>query len=187
MDLDQLVLAIRRGDARAWTKLGAILFAELHRFFQRSFDDDAASDLAQQTLIVVSAKLANYQVRAGQPLRAWVHGIARLELRNALRRQRRAVEREHALALVVATPPPNPSSVAMWLERRGLLHEELEKLPDRHRRVIEHELADGDARELAEREHVDPHYARVLQQRARGQLRDHVRARAKTPLPRISG
>lgn len=72
------------------------ILASLNARHGRALDDETLTDLAQDTVVIVWRKLAEY--RDPGPLEAWVYGIAYLEFRNACRRWARSRKRHVPLS-----------------------------------------------------------------------------------------
>ena len=81
------MVAALAGDADAYRRLLAALTGHLRAYFVRRVGADTAEDLVQETLIAVHSRRATYD--PGQPLTAWVYGIARYKLIDEFRRVRR--------------------------------------------------------------------------------------------------
>lgn len=81
------MIAALDGDADAYRRLLAALTGHLRAYFVRRAGAGTAEDLVQETLIAVHSRRATYD--PGQPLTAWVYGIARYKLIDEFRRARR--------------------------------------------------------------------------------------------------
>jgi RNA polymerase sigma-70 factor (ECF subfamily) len=66
------------GDADAYRHLLAALTRHLRAYYLKRVGTGAAEDLVQETLIAIHTRRGAYD--AGQPLTAWVFGIARYKL-----------------------------------------------------------------------------------------------------------
>lgn len=177
MDLDELVLAVRGGDSRAWNELGPRLIAELGPYFQRWFAEADARDLTQDTLVVVVRKLPEFKVDAKRPFRRWVRSIAHTQIKEAFRQQGRRDRLAHELAEARWTPPTSPTGRYAQTESLALVVEALDEIADRYRRAIEHDLQDGDPHDFARRERIERGSVRTRRRRAYQVLRRVVRRR----------
>lgn len=177
MEIEDLVLAVQRGDSRAWRELSTRLGTELRPFFRQWFGEADASDLIQNTLMVVHRKLPEFELRPGKPFRHWVGAIARIEA-NEARRQRGAEQRLAAAARLAAAwrvPSANPSSRLDRARDRARLAHALAKLRTHYRLVIEHDLAEGDDCTFAQRAGIERGSVRTRRRRAYALLRRLVR------------
>jgi RNA polymerase sigma-70 factor (ECF subfamily) len=81
------MVAALGGDAVSYRRLLAALTGHLRAYYMRRVGAATAEDLVQETLIAVHSRRATYD--PGQPLTAWVYGIARYKLIDEFRRERR--------------------------------------------------------------------------------------------------
>jgi RNA polymerase sigma-70 factor (ECF subfamily) len=81
------MVAALAGDAASYRRLLAALTGHLRAYYLRRVGAATAEDLVQETLIAIHSRRATYD--PGQPLTAWVHGIARYKLIDEFRRERR--------------------------------------------------------------------------------------------------
>src|SRR5579871_1077830 len=93
------MVAALGGDAVSYRRLLAALTGHLRAYYVRRVGAATAEDLVQETLIAIHSRRATYD--PGQPLTAWVYGIARYKLIDEFRRARRhaAVPLDEAPAL----------------------------------------------------------------------------------------
>jgi RNA polymerase sigma factor (sigma-70 family) len=87
-----------------------------------------AEDAFQAAFLVLARRAA--AIRRGDSLAGWLHGVAR---RVALKARAAAARRRAREAAVPPPVPPAPGDDLTWGELRGLLHEELARLPDQLR------------------------------------------------------
>jgi RNA polymerase sigma-70 factor (ECF subfamily) len=81
------MVAAQAGDATSYRRLLAALTGHLRGYYLRRVGGAVAEDLVQETLIAIHSRRATYD--PGQPLTAWVYGIARYKLIDEFRRERR--------------------------------------------------------------------------------------------------
>src|SRR5262249_25083655 len=87
----------------------------------------AAEDAFQAAFLVLARRGA--AIRKQDPLASWLHGVAhRLALK-----ARAAAARRHAREQAAPPAPQARGDELTWGELRGLLHEELARLPDHFR------------------------------------------------------
>lgn len=139
-ELRGLLLAGLDGDASAYQDFLRRLSALLRGYFRRRLLSlpDEVEDLVQETLMAVHAQRHTY--RAGEPLTAWVHAMARYKLVDLWRRRSRHESLNDPL-----------DDVADWLEApaepdresRRDLGRLLETLPAHQRLPIQHTRLEG--------------------------------------------
>ncbi len=81
------MIAALGGDGTAYRRLLAALTSHLRAYYLRRVGAATAEDLVQETLIAIHSRKATYD--PGQPLTAWVYGIARYKLIDEFRREKR--------------------------------------------------------------------------------------------------
>src|SRR5579871_5843592 len=81
------MVAALGGDAVSYRRLLAALTGHLRAYYVRRVGAATAEDLVQETLIAIHSRRATYD--PGQPLTAWIYGIARYKLIDEFRRERR--------------------------------------------------------------------------------------------------
>ena len=180
MDLEELLLAVRNGEPRAWNKLGLALNDELRPYFAKRFDSVVAMDLVQHTIEMIVEKFDEFATEDAAKFRSWVFVFAYFEEQNARRSLHRERERQGAL-VEFPSGDPSPSSYARNRQEREILRRNLGRLDEPLRRAVEHWLEDGDAESLAEREGIRAGTVRSRGSRGRVQLQELVQAEIKTP------
>jgi RNA polymerase sigma-70 factor (ECF subfamily) len=154
-DTDQLLDAVRRGDAEARGRLLERHRAKLRRMVAVRLDRRLAarvdpSDVVQESLLEAAARLDAYARERPLPFYPWLRRIAADRLTDASRRHlhagRRSVGREEQIGLpgesVVAlaerllAPNSAPSARLRCRERRDRVRAALESLPERDREVL---------------------------------------------------
>lgn len=78
------LIATRKGDGRACEKLLESLAVYFRRFLASRLRPDEAEDVVQEILLAVHQ--ARHTWREGEPVTAWVHGIARYKLADHFRK-----------------------------------------------------------------------------------------------------
>jgi RNA polymerase sigma factor (sigma-70 family) len=182
VEIDDLVLAVLRGDSRAWKKLAVRLQADLRSMLRSSLDEADAEDIIQNTLMIVVRKLPEFEWRSGKAFRSWVRTIARHQVRELLR-QRGRWDRQAGVARDMAAQRAPSATIHSRLDqaRQGeLVQEAITKLATPYRVVIENDLNEGQGDTLAEQEAIAPGTVKTRRRRARQMLRRHVRKRGHT-------
>lgn len=171
MDLDELVVAAKKGEEKALDQLFARLIVAIRPCFKRGFPAADIDDLIQSTLMVILRKLPRYEVTADKPIDHWARGIARLEARSELRKRSRRSRIEQTAA---KDPTPTTTHLSSRLDRAANLakiDDALAKLDSPLRRVILNDLEEGNIAEFAEREGIERDSVRARRRRARRKLR----------------
>jgi RNA polymerase sigma-70 factor, ECF subfamily len=128
-DLATLMLAYQRGDVRAVDLLVAQLAPQLYRFFSaQEATRNEAEDMVQETCLRVHHVRHTY--RHGEPVLAWVYGIARHVRVDAFRKRQRRGRFEVAVEVL-----PERAQEPMPAEDTSLAAC-LKKLPDSQREVV---------------------------------------------------
>jgi RNA polymerase sigma factor (sigma-70 family) len=94
-------------------------------------DPHAAEDAFQATFVVLIRRAGS--IRKPASLASWLHGVARHIAGRARARNRAGSERERR---VVAMPQREPLDELTWQELRGILDEEIGRLPERCRAPV---------------------------------------------------
>ncbi len=162
--------------------MAGVLRPKLERWFAAHYRGFDSADLAQKTLIVISNRLPEFEMRNANAFMRWVLEIARYVALGALRDR----EREAKLTVLLeAAPETSKMGLSTYVKRAELrerLWREIEKLPDSLRRAVENMLADGDARDFAEGVGLDWGTVRGYRSRAIARLRQALRS-STTPTP----
>jgi RNA polymerase sigma-70 factor (ECF subfamily) len=154
-DTDQLLDAVRRGDAQARGRLLERHRPKLRRMVAVRFDRRLAarvdpSDVVQESLLEAAARMDEYVRKRPLPFYPWLRRIAADHLADAARRHlhagRRSVEREERpglpgesvleLAERLLARDSAPSARLRHRERRDRVRAALESLPERDREVL---------------------------------------------------
>ena len=127
-DLSALVAGWQRGDAQAAEVLIGHLTPGLYRFFlAQQATRIEAEDLVQETCLRLHR--ARHTYRAGEPVLAWVYGIARHIRVDAYRRQQRKLRREVGMDVL-------PERAGEPAKKETDLEPCLKELPESQREVI---------------------------------------------------
>jgi RNA polymerase sigma factor (sigma-70 family) len=94
-------------------------------------DDDSAEDAFQATWLVLLNKAGS--VRQPEALGAWLHQVA---CRVAVRARARADRRARRERPECDVPAPAGLDEPSWRDLRGVLDDEIDRLPDHHRRAV---------------------------------------------------
>jgi RNA polymerase sigma factor (sigma-70 family) len=128
-DHELLERFVTRGDAGAFSALverhGPIVFSVCRSVLRHQQDSE---DAFQATFLVLARKAASIRNRAA--LGSWLHGVA---LRLARKAQASNVNRRDAERRVPESRSQDAFDDLTWREVRGLLHEEVERLPEKYR------------------------------------------------------
>ena len=183
MDLEPLLRAARAGDRRAWSQLGRVLFTRLYAYFRRGTSHADAQDLAQETIALALQRL--HALESAESLVGWVFTVAR----NLLHAHQRFGTREAALREHLAPPvePDGLITAAQKSLRLEVLDEEIAKLPDHKRDVVEHDLDEArNLQAIADRYGVALSTVRMWRTKAHKDLAVGVQDRTQTPPTAVS-
>jgi RNA polymerase sigma factor (sigma-70 family) len=134
---------------------------------------DEAEDAFQATFLVLAKKAAAIARR--EQLASWLHGVARRAALDARARATRQKAREKRLGAMLPVEPPDQT---MASELRGILDEELARLPERHRAaILLCELEGLSRREAAARLGISEGTLSSRLARAKARLRDRLTRR----------
>ena len=159
----ELIKRARSGDAYAFGLLYEAHFPAIYRFaFFRTFDEQAAEDIASQVFMKAWEHLETYEIR-GTPLVAWLYTIAR----NAVIAHYRA--QKETLDLDDAAPLPGPLDLEARVDLNldmAALRDALQNLTDEQREVLTLKFIDGlSTREVADVLGKEEGAVRALQMR----------------------
>lgn len=184
VDFDALAVAARSDPAAADQLFEAVLLHLQHgwRHGNRQQAGADGDDIVQNTLLAVHRRLHKFESRGPGSFLRWVHGVARLESKELLRRSQRSVRLVEAVAREARTPATNLSSRIERQQQLALVHAGVTSLVPAHQRAIASDLGGGDTRLLAAREQITVIAARALRCRARRRLRDLVAELAQVGL-----
>ncbi len=141
--------ALAAGDRHAFHPVFVSLWPLLKAFTSRHLPSADAEDTAQQALLNVFRRAAEYDPeRDALP---WVLGVAAYEIRTARRRRQRRKEEPPAAteeARVPAAPGPSPEDLVLARDLDGALEGALHELSERDRETLLR-FAHGDRPEVA--------------------------------------
>lgn len=139
-ELHGLFLAGLDGDAVAYHRFLQRLGALLRGYFRRRLQHlpDEVEDLVQETLMAIHAQRQTY--RRGEPLTAWVHGVARYKLVDLWRRRERREALHDPLDEELAIFAQADHEAGEARRDLGVL---LAGLPDHQRLPIQHTKLEG--------------------------------------------
>jgi RNA polymerase sigma factor (sigma-70 family) len=178
-----LASRVGQGDRAAEAEL-ADLFHQRVRLFAsvRLHGSDAASDIAQETILAVIEALRAGRLREPYNLPGFVLGTARNLVNNHHRKQARAPE-------VLEDPPDRPDETdGQWAgldhERRALVRKALGRLNALDRRILLLTLAEGmNPREIAPIVGLKPDVVRTRKARAVRIVADEIERATRLRLP----
>src|SRR5262249_25652487 len=146
-DGDLLGRFCRRGEETAFALLvqrhGPMVLSVCRRVAENA---DDAEDAFQATFLVLARRAASIQKQSS--LASWLYGVARRVAAHARSRaaRRRAQERRS-----LPMPRPEPCDELTWRELRGVLDDELGRLPDKYRAPVVLCYLEGKSQEQAAR------------------------------------
>ena len=151
-DPDPIIAAVLRGDTDRF-RLLAREYGLLVRGFlaTRLYHHEDVEDLAQDVFVIVFEKLNGYQ--PGRNFRSWLIGIARFELNNYLRKNRRranAMERFREEMVEAIELELDAEHESLQRENVERLLDCISRLSDRARRIVRAGLDGARAENLSE-------------------------------------
>lgn len=151
-DPDPIIAAVLRGETDQF-RLLVREYGLLVRGFlaTRLFHHEDVEDLAQDVFVIVFEKLDTYQ--PGNNFRSWLIVIARFELKNYLRKNRRranAMERFRAEMVEAIEPELDQEHESVQRENIERLLDCISRLSDRARRIVRAGLDGSRAEDLSE-------------------------------------
>lgn len=174
--------ALRSGDERAYRCLVEKEKDRLRRFVLGIVGDaDEADNIVQETFAEAYRQIDRFRGEA--KLSTWLFSIARHLAYGYLRRAKRHTYLEHeTIEFLSADPSGSAESETQeaveMQERRRIVHDALDELPDHYRRVVQlRDLQEQSTAETAEKLGLTEVNVRVRLHRARKQLKDHLRRR----------
>jgi len=145
---EELLACFREGQSEAFGALVRRYEAELFGYLRRYLGDSSlAEDVFQNTFVQVFSKIGQYE--AGRAVRPWLYTIATHQAIDALRRNGRHMtlsidqERDHSqgaessqLLSMLESRGENPLDAVQAEERRSLVRESVDRLPEMFKQVI---------------------------------------------------
>lgn len=175
-----LITRILQGDKAGLTRLSerlrciARILRVLNLKHARALDDDELADLAQDVLVVIWRKLPDF--RGDVALEGWVYGVCVLELRNALRKKRRRLER----LTPEGVPAIEPESESEEPRDYGDVHAVLERLDPVSARVIRFKHFEAlTFEEIGRRMRLSPNTVKARYYRGLTEMRPLLRRRGE--------
>jgi RNA polymerase sigma factor (sigma-70 family) len=163
-----------RGEEAAFAQLvrrhGAMVFGVCRRLLRQEQD---AEDAFQATFLILARRAA--AIRKGGSVGSWLHGVARRVAAQARRSAAARAARERSLAAATRADCPDETT---WRELRGVLDEELARLPEAYRAPLVQCYLEGQTQDEAARQlGWSPRTLRRRLERARDLLRARLARR----------
>jgi len=174
------VEALKAGSERAFRCLVQAERERLRRFVIKILGDaDEAENIVQETFAEAYRQIDRF--RGESKVSTWLFSIARHLAFGHLRKSKRHNYLQHETIEFLsadqgedASPDPTTADVEMK-ERRQILHDALDELPDHYRRVVQlRDLQERSTAEAAEELGLTEVNVRVRLHRARKKLKDHL-------------
>jgi RNA polymerase sigma-70 factor (ECF subfamily) len=167
----ETMLALQRGDLRAFDLLYARWQLPVHRFVSRMLGRPGAEDVVQEVFVRVYRARERYKPLAS--FRAWLFRIAAHLCSNERRRASARLEVVSTAPVELASPASDdPGRQAEGRQLQHAVDRALEVLPERQRAAVLLARYEGcSMAEIAEILEISPGAAKLLLHRAREQLR----------------
>lgn len=175
---DPTVDALKAGSEHAFRCLFEQERERLRRFVLKLVDDaDEAENIVQETFTEAYRQIGDF--RGESSVSTWLFSIAKHLAYGHLRTKDRHNYLEHEtieFLQVDQTEPATATEEAVELsERKRIVHDALQELPDHYRRVVQvRDLEEKSTAEAAEQLGLTEVNVRVRLHRARKQLREHL-------------
>lgn len=157
-DPDPVIAAVLRGETDRFRHLVREYGLLVRGFLAtRLYHHEDVEDLAQDVFVIVFEKLGSYQ--PGGNFRSWLIGIARFELNNHLRKNRRranALERFRLEMVEAIEPELDAEHESLRSESIERLLDCISRLNDRARRIVRAGLDGSRADDLASELRMSP-------------------------------
>ncbi len=141
-ELTEIIIAGKQGDEQALTKIIETFAPMIHRLIYSIVrDDSVVEDLTQDTFVKMLTAIENYEFRA--PFRAWLMRIAVNSCRDHLRKRKvRSIvnffktheDGEEQQSFL--DEDPGPAALLERSERKKLLHQAMDRLPETSRLIL---------------------------------------------------
>ena len=176
----ELLRAWREGDERAGSRLFALHFDAVHRFFYGKVEDAQVEELTQETFLSVARNRERLSQR--RSVRAYLFAVARNKLFDLLRKRGRAPRGASLAECTLEDVGPTPTSLLARQQQHRLLLQALRHLPVDLQLLIELRHFEGlQGAELAEALEIPAGTVRSRLRRAHRLLREHLEALALSP------
>lgn len=178
---DPKVDALKDGSEHAFRCLFEQEHERLHNFVLNIVeDDDVAENIVQEAFAEAYRQIEEFRGEA--KVSTWLFSIARHLAYGHLRTAKRHSCKEHEtiefLQAEQREAPTVTERAVEVAERKRIVHDALQELPDHYRRVVQlRDLEEKSTAETAEHLGLTEVNVRVRLHRARKQLRDHLRKR----------
>jgi len=173
------VEALKNGNERAFRCLFEQEKERLSRFVTKIVDDrDEAENIVQETFAEAYRQMDRF--RGESKVSTWLFSIARHLAYGHLRKSKRHNYLEHETIEFLEADqdgdaPSETQEVVETEERRRIVHDAMDDLPDHYRRVVQlRDLEEQSTAEAAKELGLTEVNVRVRLHRARKQLKDHL-------------
>ncbi|PSQ95203.1 MAG: RNA polymerase subunit sigma-70 [Bacteroidetes bacterium SW_9_63_38] len=172
------VEALKAGDEQAYRRLFEQERDRLQNFVMKILGDhDEAENIVQETFAVAYRQIDDF--RGESKVSTWLFSIARHLAYGHLRKTKRHTYREHETIELLQAERADTAAMTLEAveaeERRRIVHDALQELPDHYRRVVQlRDLEEKSTAETAEQLGLTEVNVRVRLHRARKQLREHL-------------
>ena len=178
---DPKVDALKNGSEHAFRCLFEQERERLQHFVRKIVNDaDEAENIVQEAFAEAYRQIGDFRGEA--KVSTWLFSIARHLAYGHLRKTKRHNYKEHETIEFLQAEQGDPDTVTQTAversERKGIVHDALQELPDHYRRVVQlRDLEEKSTAEVAEELGLTEVNVRVRLHRARKRLRKHLSAR----------
>jgi len=172
------IQALKAGDEQAYRCLFEQERDRLQNFVTKIVGDrDEAENIVQETFAAAYRQMEDF--RGESKVSTWLFSIARHLAYGHLRKTKRHRYREHETIEFLQAEQADTAAMTLEAveteERKRIVHDALQELPDHYRRVVQlRDLEEKSTTETAEQLGLTEVNVRVRLHRARKQLREHL-------------
>lgn len=174
----ELLEQARKGNRQALNQLVSSHWQLLYRFiFYKVRHKEEAEELTQETLLKAVVYLPKFEDR-GIPFRSFVMRIAANLVTDHWRKKARGGDALPLAEAVMLSNEAGPDELAILEERRAIVHQAIETLPEEQKKVIQLRLLEGKSiKEAADLMKKTEGALKMLQQRAMQNIRKRIEGR----------
>jgi RNA polymerase sigma-70 factor (ECF subfamily) len=174
----ELLEQARKGNRQALNQLVSLYWQLLYRYiYYKIRHKEEAEELTQETLLKAVVYLPKFEER-GIPFRSFVMRIATNLVTDHWRKKARGGDALPLTEAVVLTNDVGPDELAILEERRTIVHQAIDTLPEEQKKVIQLRLLEGKSvKEAADLMKKTEGALKMLQQRALQNIRKRIEGR----------
>ena len=171
----ELLIKARAGNREALNQLVSLYWQPLYRYiFYKVRQKEEAEELTQETMLKAVAYLPKFEER-GVPFRSFLTRVATNLVTDHWRKKARSGDALPLTEVAVLSRDAGPDELAILEERKKVVHNAIEILPEEQKKVIQLRLLEGRSiKEAAEKMGKTEGALKMLQQRALQNIRKRI-------------